>query len=547
MLAATPGLHPSVYAGALVTTAFVVPQPFLFAISIVLNVVRIITYDIPARILSASRVIPPGCEIPKGTRICSAFILEQLSLFWGGPFYELIHSLTIPAKFFPAIFVFSVSMFLAWVIQQSLTQIYQGNTDRSMFYKLTGLIVSLAVALYLCLTTIVAIPVFRDKTDTLASTKESLEMQISTLPEKYKGQVSEIGSNIPTLGVLDFNKLRGDISKLRPVLSSDSTDVNVAVAAGASQYYYQYLLQEADELARQEAEFSRSTNAMLNAVRSFDATSDRFAVQMSEFFVATNDGRKGGKLTEQHGDLLKYYYGLWLDQYLSNLEQCRSTLLNSSDDIRARYQALTQETATRTGTVGTPQLAPFSISSQRRLGNVKLPGESCAQIISGTGDYLPQRQSLSETLYIFGTAADWLLRTENLDLALITGLLGFGFFGALGASFIRESSLTPDKALPPSGWIMPALVRGVAAATLVFLGAVGGFAAFTGSSSEPNPNPYAVFFTCFIAAVFSENVWDWAKRRQERQLSEAGTSNRSAGPLVQPGAASSMPAHANPV
>ena len=45
---------------------------------------------------------------------------------------------------------------------------------------------------------------------------------------------------------------------------------------------------------------------------------------------------------------------------------------------------------------------------------------------------------------------------------------------------------------------------------------VGGIAVFT--RSDPEPNPYAVFLACFIASVFSEDVWEWARRRQNDQL-----------------------------
>jgi hypothetical protein len=116
----------------------------------------------------------------------------------------------------------------------------------------------------------------------------------------------------------------------------------------------------------------------------------------------------------------------------------------------------------------------------------------------------------------FGRATGWLLSTESRDLALIVGLLGFGFFGALASSFIRRAQA--NELLAASDLIVPALIRGVAAAVLIFLAVVGGIAVFT--RSDPEPNPYAVFLACFIASVFSEDVWEWARRRQTAQLGE---------------------------
>jgi hypothetical protein len=103
-------------------------------------------------------------------------------------------------------------------------------------------------------------------------------------------------------------------------------------------------------------------------------------------------------------------------------------------------------------------------------------------------------------------------------LGLIIGLLGFGFFGALAASFIREFAATPGNDLPAIGFVLPALVRGVGAAILVFLLAKGGTAILT--RGDASPNAYAIFVACFVAAVFSEDVWSWARTRQRRQLNE---------------------------
>jgi len=130
--------------------------------------------------------------------------------------------------------------------------------------------------------------------------------------------------------------------------------------------------------------------------------------------------------------------------------------------------------------------------------------------------YKIPRSGSAETLGIFGLASAWLLRTESPELALIIGLLGFGFFGSLAAGFVREFRGTPGNELPPLGFIIPALVRGIGAAILVFLIAKGGMAIFT--RGDATPNAYAIFFACFVGAVFSEDVWSWARARQKNQF-----------------------------
>jgi hypothetical protein len=68
------------------------------------------------------------------------------------------------------------------------------------------------------------------------------------------------------------------------------------------------------------------------------------------------------------------------------------------------------------------------------------------------------------------------------------------------------------------GFIVPALIRGIGAAILVFLLAMGGTAILT--RGDATPNAYAIFFACFVAAVFSDDVWLWARARQQRQFAE---------------------------
>ncbi|MBH5396323.1 hypothetical protein HZZ13_00615 [Bradyrhizobium sp. CNPSo 4010] len=123
---------------------------------------------------------------------------------------------------------------------------------------------------------------------------------------------------------------------------------------------------------------------------------------------------------------------------------------------------------------------------------------------------VPKRKATDETLGPIGQISDWLLRTESRDIALMTGLLGFGLFGALSASFIRPSQ-AKDRAT------IIIFVRGMAAAILVYLVVVGGLAVFT---RDATPNPYAVYFACLVAAVFSDDVWKWARQRQQERFAE---------------------------
>ncbi|MFZ1677665.1 MAG: hypothetical protein WAT91_10355, partial [Saprospiraceae bacterium] len=53
------------------------------------------------------------------------------------------------------------------------------------------------------------------------------------------------------------------------------------------------------------------------------------------------------------------------------------------------------------------------------------------------------------------------------------------------------------------------MIKGFTAAIVVFLGVQGGLAVLT--NTETDVNAYALFFVTFVAAVFSEDAWSWAK------------------------------------
>jgi hypothetical protein len=109
----------------------------------------------------------------------------------------------------------------------------------------------------------------------------------------------------------------------------------------------------------------------------------------------------------------------------------------------------------------------------------------------------------------FGLVAHWLLRTKSLALSLITGMLGFGLLGSVIATFVRSG--TGKEGVSLTSEVISVLVRGLSAAIVVFLAVKGGLAVF--ASPDTEPNAYVVFFTCLIGAVFSEDVWTWARAK----------------------------------
>lgn len=119
----------------------------------------------------------------------------------------------------------------------------------------------------------------------------------------------------------------------------------------------------------------------------------------------------------------------------------------------------------------------------------------------------------------FGAVARWLLQTKSLPLTLITGMLGFGLLGSAIATFVRGGTARGQVSLTAE--VTSVLVRGLSAAVVVFLGVKGGLAIF--SSGDNEPNAYVVFLTCLVGAVFSEDVWTWARKKFLENLDSEGS------------------------
>ena len=111
----------------------------------------------------------------------------------------------------------------------------------------------------------------------------------------------------------------------------------------------------------------------------------------------------------------------------------------------------------------------------------------------------------------FALVSQWLLRTRSQELALITGMFGFGLLGSAVVTFVRPRRATRSGEDSVAIEVAGIVARGLSAAIVVFLAVKGGLAVF--SSSAANPNAYVVFFTCLLGAVFSEHVWAWAKKK----------------------------------
>jgi hypothetical protein len=124
-----------------------------------------------------------------------------------------------------------------------------------------------------------------------------------------------------------------------------------------------------------------------------------------------------------------------------------------------------------------------------------------------------------KTRSLFGSIADWLTDTQSIDLVLIIGMFGFGLLGAAISSFITSSKKDlKDPTTPLVSDMSVVIIRGFSAAIVIFLATKGSIAVMNTGSNEPNP--YVLFFACLVGSVFSERIWEWAKKQISTKFSE---------------------------
>lgn len=151
-------------------------------------------------------------------------------------------------------------------------------------------------------------------------------------------------------------------------------------------------------------------------------------------------------------------------------------------------------------------------------------GRACARVSVRSSEFVPPEAGSGWGP--FGKMANWLLRTKSFALALISGMLGFGLLGAAIAAYVRTGSSTDARA-EGGHELGRVVVRGLSAAVVLFLAVKGGLAVL--AVGEQDPNAYVLFFLCLVGAVYSEDVWLWARAKF---LSRIGDGNDDRGKNV---------------
>jgi hypothetical protein len=350
----------------------------------------------------------------------------------------------------------------------------KGRIDHSQFRSEAATVFGFVIAFYLIIISIIATQVFDqqlshpDEPGTRL-TKLLAEMS-ATVPQSLNNTARPINQN--------FEEITSWLEDLKKVNPQEAVIIDNII--GDLKDYY---------------------NTLETLPKAFTPRQEEEIKSIQEMLEEQNHHLFGVAYAESYVDDLLQFYRSWVSASISAAKRCRSAITTEQAEFSVFVEKVKE--AFQTDPLGKAAFPTWD--SQLALS------QECDFDAAVADLQIPPSHTVIQSFGpIFGPLAGWLIVTESRELTLITGLVGFGIFGALSASFIRPNLKRET---------VSAFVRGISAAILVYLVVVGGLAVFTRGTAPPNP--YAVFFACFVASVFSEDVWNWARQGQQRTLDGA--------------------------
>jgi hypothetical protein len=347
-------------------------------------------------------------------------------------------------------------------------------------------IMLIVTAFYLGLSALVAIPLFQDKSRPQNLTVETLEKLLDSNVTKGDAFERSFPADLPT------------IREPTPVAPQDGQQLQ-GNRVGL-QYLSQLQRMNSTSLRELQTGWTSIRQSVLNEqFKLRDQARNAFA---SAFEVGI--GRK--QISEYYYDLYNWHQ-VAVGRMMVALRICYANTTEfvtraahfidsvrldaASDDSRTPRAFYSEEAARRWSD------SYDAAATSCRLGADTSPGE------------IPHRKSFAQSLGTVGSWSGWLLETEQMPVVIIVGLVGFSLLGATASRAIRapdglKAALTLDD-------LIIVVASGTTGAMVVFLASYGGLAIIGGNNGDPNP--YVVFAACLVAAVYSEDVWTWARRR----------------------------------
>jgi hypothetical protein len=366
------------------------------------------------------------------------------------------------------------------------------DTARRRLVLLSGVF---CIGIFLSMASIVAIPYLQEEKAPVTLTRENLEKAL----ESFKTKPADLEAALPA-SILNDDPVRA----LAAAAAASAPEAAASAPPGwRAQGSQVDLLIDLVRARREEAK------ARAEGLRSSIAAKQSQVVNSA--LVAFDTEMRQQMSTQERFTFYRQLQGAAqreLSDLLLSLDACRQALEATDRDLERAGRTVLYQFGTPTDAARRDWLIPtldlFSTGAS-------MYGRACVDRPTARSVFIAPEAGTGWGP--FGWVANWLLRTRSSALTLITGMLGFGLLGAAITSFVRAEPMADDD---PRGLVGHVVIRGVTAAVLVFLAAKGGLAVFASGAGEPNA--YVLFFTCLVGAVFSEDVWTWARARFNARL-----------------------------
>lgn len=408
-----------------------------------------------------------------------------------------------------------------WVLMIQLARLLRdASIDREVFWSNAGFLTLLATGLYLSIAAISAIPSLENPPDdrVLATQVTRLEEQLTLTRQTFARQYPIPGDELdPSNNPYDQLKATSPFESLATLRIdpevNPAPDREVLIKDRSAEWFA--------ERNRRDQLQARAGQLVLTARRTLD---NQLKTAVTRYQVANTD-RQGTRETAQHFLLTTAWYDSEAQRWKTILDDCLWAL-QAAD---AEWQTWSIREADIVNSVNPPlppaQPINLPVSDRTTLNQAINQAQSVCVLNTRLAVEVsrpPDRPALGSTLGPFSMVSGWLLRTESLPLALITGTLGFGLLGSACSSFVRDNLSGDDISLRRRVLVrdLPKVaVIGLSAAILAFLFVMGGLSLFFADAQEPNA--YALLSICLLAAVFGEDVWRSARENFLRKLQEA--------------------------
>lgn len=455
---------------------------------------------LPAEMMPAFNTSYQACTQAPDSGTCYRTVLVEFVERWTNTTSNFLGHITndVPYGWLVtfAVFWFAVTQALAAIREADPAKrppLFRWVVATTRTQKLNAaLILSLAIAFYLSVGAIAAIPALTEK---------------GPIPEAeaVKSLETKLDARVPALSSKADEDPFAELEKKIQPASAASPTPETAAGSPALAPTVREDIARAIAMMKSEREDAVARVRQMHTAVENGITSRR---QEAIIVYDLNLSRVGNSERRQHFESLSRWYRRTNEEARAGFAQCETALVRG--DAAAVQWSRNVEGLLRRNDAVNWNSALFGEGSQLVYERYYNVWPVCREEF--TASSAPARPPLGQGLGPFRLVALWLLAPESISLALIVGMIGFGLLGSAVSTFVRESKEHERKPGEPLVEDLAGIVlRGVSAAIVVFLAVEGGLTVF--SVGEGDPNPYVLLFTCLVGAVFSERVWAWAREK----------------------------------